>query len=61
MWEFGYAVGTLGGKLKEEIMNTAAAQLHSIHLFSLLRISHLVSEAQKTIPTSRNAILISVQ
>lgn len=52
MWEFGHAVGTLGGKLKEEIMNTAAAQLHSIHLFSLLRISHLVSEAQKTIPTS---------
>lgn len=65
MWEFRHAVETPREKLKEEIMTTAPAHtaFYSFVFPShfLLRISHLVSETQKTMPTSLNTTLISVQ
>lgn len=65
MWEFKHAVETPREKLKEEIMSTVAAHIafHSPVFLSylLFRISHLVSEAQKTMTTSLNAVLISTQ
>lgn len=64
MWEFKNAVESRE-KLKKEITITVAAHIafHSSVFLSyfLFRTSCLVIEAQKTMTTSLNAILISVQ
>lgn len=64
MWEFKQAVETPREKLKE-IVSAVAAHIvfHSSVFLSyfLFRFSHFVSEAQESMTTSLNAILITIQ